>query len=93
MATSRYDSTTAGGDIQTSDMFIEHKRAEPTTKSIGITRSWLAKVTQGAKRRTLQPIMGLTFEKPVGHARDWVLMPLDLAEVLLRELNEEGDEA
>jgi hypothetical protein len=86
---SRHDSTTAQGDVTTPDLHIEHKRAEPGTKSIGVTRAWLAKVTEGAKRRIKTPAMVLHFEKAQGHEEDWLMMPLDVAERLLAVLREE----
>lgn len=80
---SAHDRTTAGGDITTPDLHIEHKRIEPGTGSIGIKREWLTKVTEGAVRRLRVPAMALHFEGSRGHTEDWLLLPLDFAERLL----------
>jgi len=77
------DPTSAGGDITTDDLHIEHKRVESKTKSIGIKRDWLAKVTDGAKRTMRVPAMAVTFEEPRGHAKDWVMLPMEFVERLL----------
>lgn len=89
MAWSRYDPTTDCGDITAPDLHIEHKRAEPGTKSIGVQRVWLAKVTEGANRRLKIPTVVLHFEKAQNHAEDWMMLPLDVAERLLAVLREE----
>jgi hypothetical protein len=83
LAWSRHDSTTDGGDLSSKDLHVEHKRVEPQVKSVGIKRDWLAKVTEGAKRRMLVPSMVVTFESPKGHAKDWLLLPLEAAERLM----------
>lgn len=89
---SRHDATTACGDVTTKDLHIEHKRAEPDTKSIGVTRAWLRKVTKGAKRRLKIPAMVLHFEDARGHGEDWALLPLEVAERLLAVLDAEDEE-
>jgi len=85
---SKNDPTTACGDITTPDLHIEHKRIEPDTKSLGVKREWLAKVTDGANRRMKTPAMAFHFEGAKGHAEDWLLLPLDMAERLLAMLRE-----
>lgn len=84
------DSTTAGGDFTSDDLHVEHKRAEPKTKSIGVKREWLRAVTEGARRRNRIPAMGLTFEDPEGHAEDWVALPLEFVERLLALLKDDA---
>lgn len=74
--------------MTTKDLHIEHKRAEPNTKTIGIKREWLKKVTEGAARRGRIPAMGLTFEEAHGHEKDWLLLPMEFAERLLRMLED-----
>lgn len=74
---------TAGGDVATPDFLIEHKFVERGTKSLGLTRVWLEKVTEGAKRVQKDPAMVLTFEHASGHAQDWLLVPMDVARRLL----------
>jgi hypothetical protein len=74
---------TAGGDVATPDFLIEHKFVERGTKSLGVTRAWLEKVTEGAKRSQKEPAMVLTFEHAAGHAQDWLLIPMDVARRLL----------
>ena len=88
LAWSNSDGTTAEGDMTSADLHIEHKRVEPQTKSIGIKRDWLSKVTSGAKRRNRVPAMAITFEEAEGHAQDWVLLPLEFAERLIKLLED-----
>jgi hypothetical protein len=87
---SKHDGTTAGADLTTKNLHVEHKRAEPGTKSISVKREWLQKVTEGANRRTRIPAVGLTFEDPSGHTGDWLLLPLEFAERLLKMLESDG---
>jgi hypothetical protein len=89
-AWSKSDGTTAGGDLTTKDLHLEHKRAEPRTQTISIKREWLRKVTEGASRRMRIPAMGLTFEDAQGHAKDWVVLPLEFVERLLKMLEADG---
>ena len=89
VAWSRYDKTTACGDVTTPDLHIEHKRLEPTTKSIGVKRQWLAKVTEGAKRKMKTPAMAFHFAGAQGYAEDWVMLPLDVVERLLAASKED----
>lgn len=81
---SRHDSTTDGGDLANRDLHIEHKRVEPQTKSVRVTRDWLAKVTEGAKRRAKIPGLVVSFEAAQGHEQDWLMLPLDVALRLLQ---------
>jgi hypothetical protein len=89
MPWSANDPTTAGGDVKTQSLLIEHKRVEPKTKSIRITREWLSKVSAGAKRSMKIPSMVITFEQSEGHAQDWALIPLELLERLVKILESE----
>ena len=82
VAISKWSSTTARGDIGTVEFHIEHKYAQPSTKSIGVQRSWLSKVTGGAKTEGKTPAMVLTFERPQKHPQDWLLIPLSVAKEL-----------
>lgn len=86
---SAQDPTTVCGDITTPDLHIEHKRIEPNTKSIGLKRAWLAKVTEGARRRMKTPAMVIHFEHAQGHDEDWMLLPLEMAERLLKMLRDD----
>jgi hypothetical protein len=89
LAWSRHDRSTDGGDITTTHLHIEHKRAEPQTKSIGIKRDWLQKVTEGANRQMKIPAMGLTFEDALGFEQDWVAVPLSVMERFLKALDDD----
>jgi hypothetical protein len=62
---------------------IEHKRAEPETKSISVKREWLLKVSEGAERMAKVPAMVLTFEDSKGFEGDWLMVPLSAARNLL----------
>lgn len=73
------DRSTANGDVETPDLFVEHKFIEPGTKSISLTRVWLAKVSEGARRHLKTPVMVLTFERAKDHEQDWLLIPLSVA--------------
>lgn len=84
LAWSSHDASTAGGDISTRFLHVEHKRAEPGTKSIGLKRDWLQKVTEGANRQMKIPAMGFTFEDAQGFEKDWVAIPLSSMERLLK---------
>jgi len=86
LAWSRHDATTAGGDVKSRELLVEHKRAEPATKSISVKRDWLAKVTAGAKRANRVPALALTFEGAEGFDPDWVAIPLPFALRLLHSL-------
>lgn len=86
---SRSDPTTACGDITTPELHIEHKRIEPNTKSIGVKRDWLRKVTVGAKRQMKTPAMAFHYENAQGHAEDWLMLPMDMAERLLAMMRED----
>ena len=93
LAWSRHDKTTDGGDLANKDMHIEHKRVEPDTKSIGVKREWLTKVTEGANRRVKIPGLVISFEQPRGHEQDWLMIPLDVALRLLQVTMGEDDDA
>jgi hypothetical protein len=80
---------TAGGDLKTEDLLVEHKRVEPHVKSVSIKRDWLRKVTEGANQMSKYPALALTFEDAKGHEKDWIAFPMSLAEHLLRKLREE----
>jgi len=85
---SKHDSATARGDISTIDLHIEHKRIEPSTKSLSVKREWLEKVTSGARRVSKVPSLVLHYEGAKGYAEDWLMMPLDVAQRLLAVLQE-----
>jgi hypothetical protein len=89
LAWSAHDASTAGGDISTRFLHIEHKRAEPRTKSIGVRREWLQKVSAGAARHVKIPAMGLTFEDAHGFEADWVAVPLSYMERLLKAFDDD----
>ena len=80
---------TANGDVTTPDFVIEHKFIEPLTKSVGVSRVWLTKVTEGARRQMKTPAMVLTFERAHGHEQDWLLIPLSIARTKLGFTDEE----
>jgi hypothetical protein len=89
MPWSRHDPTTACGDLSTTELHIEHKRIEPDTKSIGVKRDWLRKVTVGAKRTMKIPAMAFHFEGAQGHTEDWLMLPMEVAERFLSALRED----
>jgi len=89
LAWSSSDPTTAGGDVKSSELLIEHKRVEPDTGALKLRRGWLKKVTEAANRGNLIPALGVSFESPHGHDREWVLLPLSFVERIIGKLREE----
>jgi len=83
MAWSKWDKTTAGGDVSTPTLHLEHKRTD--CASMSIQRDWLAKVSEGARRVVKDPGVVITFEKHGRDAEDWVLIPLEVLERLLKK--------
>lgn len=81
LAWSKWDHTTANGDISAPDMHYEHKRTE--NKSVSIPHEWLTKVCEGARRALKDPGVIVTFEKKGRPPEDWVLVPLEVLERLL----------
>lgn len=86
---SRDDPTTAGGDVESAELLIEHKRVEPDTGALKLKRGWLKKVTEAAARRDRTPALGISFERPHGHDREWVLLPLGFVERIIGKLRED----
>lgn len=74
-----HSSVTAGGDVSTDSLHIEHKYVEPTTGSLSVKREWLVKVTAGARRVTKIPALVITFEKARDFPEDWILVPMEFA--------------
>lgn len=81
---SSWDSKTAGADIRGSGFKIEHKRTE--RKSLSITLDWLLKVREGAAISMLEPALAFTFERGPLKPEDWVAVPLDVFERLIRKV-------
>jgi hypothetical protein len=82
---SRFDKTTARGDVGIKGFHLEHKESED--ESIGIKRKWLHKVEAGARRVMKDPGLVMKFVRPVGQDdEEYVIIPLDVFERLLREL-------
>lgn len=82
MAWSRWDKTTAQGDVSLPDFHLEHKRTE--CESMSVKHDWLRKVADGARRVGKDPALGVTFEERGKAPDDWIMMPLDVFERLLR---------
>jgi hypothetical protein len=91
LAWSSSDPTTLGADVDSPFLTIEHKRAEPKTKSIGVKRDWLRQVCAAANRYMKTPAMILTFEGEKVMEQDWVLLPLPFVERMLKTLEDEDD--
>lgn len=82
---SKYDKTTEDGDIATPELHIEHKRTDK--KSLSIKREWLDKVKEGARKFSKTPALVITFEdphKPYNNPEDWIVLPLEVVERLLK---------
>lgn len=71
-----------GCDIETAVLVVEHKRIEPSTKSMSLRREWLVQIVAEARRRMKDPGVVLKFEGLDG-PEDWLLLPLDAAVRLL----------
>jgi hypothetical protein len=81
----KWDHTTDGGDVESPEFLIEHKR----TRRSGYTlkQSELLKVREGAERRTKDPMMVITFELERQRLDDWAVIPL---KVLLKLLGKDS---
>jgi hypothetical protein len=77
---SRSDPTTAGGDVSTPDFHLEHKRTD--NASMSVSKEWLIKVREGARRVAKDPGLIVTFEKKGSPLEEWVMLPLDVFERL-----------
>lgn len=91
VARNAHSSETLGGDIESAELLIEHKFVYPDTKSYAISRSTLEKVTDGSNRSHRYPAMVITFEKATRHAKDWIMIPLDVARKLMPSLQDQID--
>lgn len=83
---SRWSKRTAGGDVRTRDLYIEHKRTDRA--SLGVKRSWLERISQEAACRGLTPAVGLTFEGRFGAENDWVAVPLSFLRDLMDQVKD-----
>jgi hypothetical protein len=83
MPWSKWDSTTANGDISVPKMHLEHKRTD--CASMSVQKEWLTKVSEGARRTGKDPGVVITFEKRGSEPDDWVLIPLEVLERLLKK--------
>jgi len=67
---SKIDNKSARGDISAAGFWIEHKST--VKPSIAVQRSWLEKVTAGARGQAVWPALCLTFQ---GTLTDWIGLP------------------
>jgi hypothetical protein len=81
---------TDGGDVDTPELYVEHKRTEHA--SVSVKLSWLEQITEAAQLRHKAPAVVLTFtggqvrlDKPSSDrcSRDWVMLPLEVVQSLL----------
>lgn len=86
LAWSRWDPTTAGGDVAVPDFHIEHKRTEAGSMSIQL--EWLDKVKDGARRAGKDAALAVTFEKKGRPPNDWIMIPLEVFEALTKATKE-----
>lgn len=89
LAWSRWDKTTANGDLSVPDFHLEHKRTD--AKSMSLQKEWLEKVSDGARRVGKDPGVLITFEKKGSAPDDWALIPLEVFERLIK-LSKGSDE-
>ncbi len=80
---SKHDKTTAGGDISVPKFLFEHKRT--VNDSMSLKKEWLEKVSDGARRMVKSPGVIITFDKKGEKPKDWVLIPLEVLERLLKQ--------
>ena len=90
MPWSKWDKTTAGGDVSTPDLHIEHKRTD--CDSMSLKKDWLVKVSEGARRVAKDPAVIITFEKKGSKPEDWILVPLEVLERLQKKAGGSNDE-
>ena len=75
------------GDIATPKFHFEHKFTRAA--SMSIQKEWLEKVTDGSKLRMKDPGLIITFQDQQGQPlQEWVAMPLDVYERLMRKVEE-----
>lgn len=75
---SKWDKTTAGGDVSSAKLHLEHKRTE--AKSLIVQLEWLEKVSAAARRCAKDPGLVITFERKLKPPEDWVLLPMRLVQ-------------
>lgn len=83
LAWSRWDKTTAQGDLKTKELHLEHKRTDAA--SMSVKREWLDKVSDGARRTAKDPGLLITFESQGKNAEDWIMIPLELFQRLMKQ--------
>lgn len=82
LAWSKWDKTTANADIKTPEFMFEHKRT--IAESMSVKKEWLLKVAEGARRSGKDPGLIVTFEQAPEKPIEWVMIPLDVLERLLK---------
>ncbi len=88
MQWSKWVHTTEGADIKTKRFSIEHKRTEK--KSMVVEHSWLLKIRASARASLRMPAVIITFEEKTEEPDDWVLIPKEVFQRLVRLLD--GDD-
>jgi len=67
------DRNTAAADVRTETELVQHKGCE--RDSIGVKREWLRDLTIEARRRSLDPLLVVMFERERQMEDEWVMMP------------------
>ncbi len=73
---------TLNGDISTPEFHIEHKRTD--CASMSVKQEWLEKVSDGARMTGKDPALAITFEKKGKYTNDWIMIPLEVFERLMK---------
>lgn len=78
---SRRDHNTAGADVSTDLLLIQHKGT--VQDSLAIKREWLYEVTVEAQRRSKHPALVFTFDAETRVENEWVAVPRKVFQMLL----------
>lgn len=78
---SRRDRNTAGADVTSDLLLMQHKGTE--RNSLSIQREWLFEVTTEAARRSKYPALVITFDAETRVDNEWVAVPRKVFQMLL----------
>lgn len=78
---------TEGADVNTKRFSIEHKFTGK--KSLSLKKEWLDKIRETARIASKMPAVIVTFDAPRGPPEDWVLIPKEIFQRLLKAWDDE----
>jgi len=77
----RRDRNTAGADVTSELLLMQHKGTE--RNSLSIQREWLFEITTEAARRSKYPALVITFDAETRVDNEWVAVPRKVFQMLL----------